>query len=45
MLDALHRANRGLFQQVLIDFGQKPGSEEYEASMKMYDEDYQCGKR
>ncbi len=26
MLDALHKGNRGLFQQVLIDLGQKPGS-------------------
>jgi hypothetical protein len=44
MLDALRRANRGLFQQVLIDLGQKPGSDQYERTMKMY-EDYQRGRR
>ena len=44
MLTALRRANRGLFQQVLIDLGQKPGSSEYENSMKMF-EDYQRAKR
>lgn len=44
MLDALRKANRGLFQQVLIDLGPAPGSAEYEGSLKMYD-DYQRGKR
>jgi hypothetical protein len=44
MLIALRRGNRGLFQQVLIENGQKPGSDVYEASMKMF-EDYQRGKR
>jgi hypothetical protein len=44
MMTALHRGNRGLFQQVLIDLGQKPHSSEYDASMKMY-EDYQREKR
>jgi hypothetical protein len=44
MLDALHKANRGLFQQVLIDLGQAPGSSGYEKSMKMFD-DYQRGRR
>ena len=44
MLIALRRGNRGLFQQVLIEIGQQPGSEEYEASMKRF-EDYQRGKR
>jgi hypothetical protein len=44
MLIALRRGNRGLFQQVLIDLGQKPGSDEYEASMKKF-EDYRRGKR
>ena len=41
---ALHRGNRGLFQQVLIEIGQLPGSDEFEASMKRF-EDYQRGKR
>jgi hypothetical protein len=40
LLTALHKANRGLFHQVLIDLGQTPGSSDYEKSMKMY-EDYQ----
>jgi hypothetical protein len=44
MLDALRKANRGLFQQVLIDLGPAPGSAEYEGSLKVYD-DYQRGKR
>ena len=44
MLNALHKANRGIFHQVLIDLGQRPGSDEYEKSMKMYD-DYQRGKQ
>jgi hypothetical protein len=44
MLDALHKGNRGLFQQALIDLGQRPGSFEYESSMKIYDE-YQREKR
>jgi hypothetical protein len=37
MLDALQKGNPGLFQQVLIDLGQKPGSSEYEKSMKMFE--------
>ena len=37
MLDALRKGNLGLFQQVLIDLGQKPGSSEYEKSMKMFE--------
>lgn len=44
MLNAIRKANRGLFQQVLIDLGQRPGSSEYENSMKMF-EDYQRAKR
>jgi hypothetical protein len=44
MLIALRRGNRGLFQQTLIEIGQKPGSDEYESSMKKYEE-YQRGKR
>jgi hypothetical protein len=44
MLSAIYKGNRGLFQQVLIELGQKPGSSEYETSMKMY-EDYQREKR
>jgi hypothetical protein len=37
MLNAIRRGNRGLFQQVLIDLGQKPGSSEFAQSMKMFD--------
>jgi len=37
MLDALRKGNPRLFQQVLIDLGQKPGSSEYEKSMKMFE--------
>ena len=37
MLNAIRQGNRGLFQQVLIDLGQKPGSSEYEKSMKMFE--------
>ena len=44
MLNAIHRGNRGLFQQVLIELGQKPGSSEYENSMRKY-EDYQRERR
>jgi hypothetical protein len=44
MQDALRQSNRGLFQQVLIDLGQKPGSDEYERSMKLF-EDYQRARR
>ena len=44
MLQALQRGNRGLFEQVLIDLGQKRGSSEYEASLKAFD-DYHRGRR
>ena len=44
MLQALQRGNRGLFERVLIDLGQKRGSSEYEASLKAFD-DYQRGRR
>jgi hypothetical protein len=44
MLNSLRWGNKGLFQQVLIDLGQKPGSDEYEKWMKKYDE-YQRAKR
>jgi hypothetical protein len=44
MLTALYKGNKGLFHQVLIDLGQKPGSSEYEKSMKIF-EDYQREKR
>jgi hypothetical protein len=44
MLTAIRRGNRGLFQQTLIDLGQKPGSSEFDRSMKMF-EDYQRAKR
>ena len=44
LINAIRRGNRGFFQQVLInDLGQKPGSAEYESSMKKFD-DYQRGK-
>jgi hypothetical protein len=43
MLTAIRRGNLGLFQQVLIELGQQPGSSEYEASMKLY-EKYQREK-
>jgi hypothetical protein len=41
MLNAIRNGNRGLFQQVLIDLGQKPGSSEYAQSMKLF-ESYQA---
>jgi hypothetical protein len=44
MLTAIRRGNLGLFQQVLIELGQQPGSSEYETSMKLYEE-YQLEKR
>jgi len=44
MLQALQRGNRALFEQVLIDLGQKRGSSEYEASLKAFD-DYRRGRR
>jgi hypothetical protein len=44
MRDALHRGNRGLFEQVLIALDLKPGSDAYEACLKKY-EDCQRGKR
>jgi len=37
MMIAIRRGNRNLFQQALIELGQKPGSSEYENSMKMYE--------
>jgi hypothetical protein len=41
VINAIRRGNRGLFQQILIDdLGEKPGSPEYEDSMKKFD-DYQ----
>jgi hypothetical protein len=44
MMTALRRGNRGLFQQVLIDLGKKPGSADYEESMREY-EKYQRERR
>lgn len=45
LIDAIRRGNRGLFQQILIDdFGQKPGSAEYENAMRKFD-DYQRERR
>ena len=44
VINAIRRGNRGLLQQILInDLGQKPGSAEYESSMKSFD-DYQREK-
>jgi hypothetical protein len=43
-MTAIKRGNLGLFQQVLIELGQRPGSSEYEQSMKLYKE-YQRAKR
>jgi hypothetical protein len=42
-IDSLRRGNKGLYQQILTDLGQKPGSDEFEALMKEFD-DYQRGK-
>jgi len=44
LLNALIRGNRGLFEQALIELGQKPGSADYESSIKKY-EDYQRTRR
>jgi hypothetical protein len=44
MTTALRTGNRALFQQILTDLGKKPGSAEYEESMKEY-EKYQRGGR
>jgi hypothetical protein len=42
--DSMRRGNRALFQQVLIDLDEKPGTARYDQLMKMYD-DYQRAKR
>ena len=45
VLSAIHRGNRGFFQQLLIDdFGLEPGSAEYESLLKKFD-DYQRDRR
>jgi len=44
VIDSLRRGSKSLYQQILIDLGQKPGSDEFEALMKEFD-DYQRGKR
>ncbi len=44
MMTALQKGNRGLFQQVLIDLGKKPGSADYEEWMREY-EKYQRERR
>lgn len=44
MMTAIRRGNLGLFRQVLIELGQRPGSSEYEGSMKLYEE-YQRERR
>lgn len=43
-MDSLRRGNKSLYVQILIDLGQKPGSDEFDALMKEFD-DYQRGKR
>ena len=42
--DSMRKGNRALFQQVLIDLDEKPGTARYDELMKMYD-DYQRAKR
>jgi hypothetical protein len=42
--DSLRQGNLGLFKQVLIDLGEKPGSARYDELVKMFD-DYQNAKR
>jgi hypothetical protein len=42
--DSMRKGNRALFQQVLIDLDEKPGTLRYDELMKMYD-DYQRAKR
>jgi len=42
--DSMRNGNKALFQQVLIDLDEKPGTVRYDELMKMYD-DYQRGKR
>jgi hypothetical protein len=41
--DSMRKGNRALFQQVLIDLDEKPGTSRYDELMKMYD-DYQRAK-
>jgi len=40
----MRNGNKALFQQVLIDLDEKPGTVRYDELMKMYD-DYQRAKR
>jgi hypothetical protein len=42
--DSMRNGNKALFQQVLIDLDEKPGTARYDELMKMYD-DYQRAKR
>ncbi|HXL23690.1 MAG TPA: hypothetical protein VOA78_14595 [Candidatus Dormibacteraeota bacterium] len=42
--DSVRKGNRALFQQVLIELDEKPGTARYDELMKMYD-DYQSAKR
>ena len=40
----MRKGNRALFQQVLIDLDEKPGTARYDELLRMYD-DYQREKR
>jgi hypothetical protein len=42
--DSMRKGNRALFQQVLIDLDEKPGTARYDELLRMYDE-YQREKR
>ncbi len=42
--DSMRSGNKALFQQVLIDLDEKPGTARYDELLKMYD-DYQRAKR
>jgi hypothetical protein len=42
--DSMRKGNRALFQQVLIELDEKPGTVRFDELMKMYD-DYQRAKR
>jgi hypothetical protein len=43
VLDSMRKGNRALFQQVLIDLDEKPGTARYDELMRMFD-DYQRAK-
>jgi hypothetical protein len=41
----MRRENKALFQQVLIDLDERPGTARYDGLMKKMYDDYQRGKR